>query len=41
MSKRRSDRPSQIGEYWLSKRTGSEHWQRTWFDAEASALSTR
>ncbi len=24
----------QIGDYWLSKRPGSEHWCRTWFDAD-------
>lgn len=26
------DRIGQIGDYWLSKRPGSEFWQRTWFD---------
>lgn len=26
------ERIGQIGEYWLSKRAGSEHWCRTWFD---------
>ncbi len=27
------DHPSQIGDYWLSKRKGSEQWCRTWFNA--------
>lgn len=26
------ERPGQIGDYWLSKRQGSEQWCRTWFD---------
>lgn len=26
------DRIGQIGDYWLSKRPGSDFWQRTWFD---------
>lgn len=25
----------QIGDYWLSKRPGSESWQRTWFDSQS------
>lgn len=25
----------QVGDYWLSKRPGSEAWHRTWYDAEA------
>jgi len=29
------ERPGQIGEYWLSKREGSDKWCRTWFDAAA------
>ena len=32
MPKRRTDRPGQIGDWWLSKRPGSDHWQRTGFD---------
>ena len=27
------ERPGQIGDYWLSKRRGSEQWCRTWYDA--------
>jgi len=27
------ERPGQIGDYWLSKRPGSEQWCRTWYDA--------
>ena len=27
------ERPGQIGEYWLSKRPGSNQWCRTWYDA--------
>ncbi len=27
------ERPGQIGNYWLSQRTGSKNWCRTWFDA--------
>lgn len=27
------ERPGQIGEYWLSKRRGSDQWCRTWYDA--------
>lgn len=27
------ERPGQIGDYWLSKRRGSDQWCRTWFDA--------
>jgi integrase len=27
------ERPGQIGDYWLSKRPGSDAWCRTWFDA--------
>src|SRR5262245_289713 len=26
-------RPGQHGQYWLSKRSDSEIWQRTWYDA--------
>lgn len=26
------ERPGQLGEYWLSKRPGSEQWCRTWYD---------
>jgi integrase len=26
------ERPGQIGDYWLSKRPGSEQWCRTWYD---------
>ena len=26
------ERPGQIGDYWLSKRRGSEQWCRTWYD---------
>lgn len=28
------ERPGQIGDYWLSKRRGSEQWCRTWFDTD-------
>lgn len=27
------ERPGQIGDYWLSKRPGSDQWCRTWYDA--------
>lgn len=27
------ERPGQIGDYWLSKRRGSDNWCRTWYDA--------
>jgi len=27
------ERPGQIGDYWLSKRRGSQQWCRTWYDA--------
>ena len=33
MSRRRDDRPGQIGDYWLSRRPNSAVWCRTWFDA--------
>lgn len=29
------ERPGQIGDYWLSKRPGSEQWCRTWYDAKS------
>ncbi len=29
------ERPGAIGEYWLSKRRGSEQWCRTWYDNDA------
>jgi integrase len=29
------ERTGQIGDYWLSKRSGSAQWYRTWFDADA------
>lgn len=29
------ERPGQIGDYWLSKRKGSENWCRTWYDADS------
>lgn len=29
-----SERTGEIGGYWLSKRAGSDHWCRTWFDAD-------
>ncbi len=35
MPKYNSDKPFQIGEFWLSKRPKSEAWYRTWFDSEA------
>ena len=28
------ERTGEIGGYWLSKRAGSDHWCRTWFDAD-------
>ena len=31
MSRKRTDRPGQIGEYWLSQRPNSPMWCRTWF----------
>lgn len=31
---KRSDRLGQIGDYWLSKRSGSPHYYRTWFNAD-------
>ena len=30
---RRSDRPGQVGDFWLSQRPNSPVWCRTWFDA--------
>ena len=30
-----NDRDFQLGDYWLSKRSGSEAWYRTWFDPES------
>jgi hypothetical protein len=30
--KQQPDRPGQIGEYWLSRRSNSSMWCRTWFD---------
>jgi integrase len=30
-----SDRPGQLGDYWLSKREGSDAWCRTWYDTRA------
>lgn len=29
------EHPGQIGDFWLSKRAGSDNWCRTWFDATA------
>ena len=29
------ERPGRHGDYWLSKRPGSDNWHRTWFDARA------
>src|SRR5579872_1888761 len=31
--RRRTDHPGQIGDFWLSKRPGSDCWYRTWYDA--------
>jgi len=35
MPRYNSEKPFQIGEFWLSKRPKSEAWYRTWFDSEA------
>ena len=35
MPRYNSDKPFQIGEFWLSKRPKSDAWYRTWFDSEA------
>ena len=35
MPKYNAEKIYQVGEYWLSKRAGSEAWYRTWFDADA------
>lgn len=35
MPRYNSDKPFQIGEFWLSRRPKSEAWCRTWFDSEA------
>ena len=32
MPRKRQHRPGQIGDYWLSRRTNSPMWCRTWFD---------
>ena len=35
MPRYNSEKPFQIGEFWLSKRPKSDAWYRTWFDSEA------
>lgn len=38
-----SERPGQIGDFWLSKRPGSQQWCRTWYEAgqtKRSSLAT-
>ncbi len=32
----RNEKPGQFGEYWLSQRSGSENWYRTWYERTAS-----
>ena len=35
MSRKRNERPGQIGDYWLSQRPNSPVWCRTWFDPQS------
>ncbi len=37
--RKRSDRPGQVGDYWLSKRPNSPVWCRTWFDVASRQTS--